>query len=95
MKGKLGLAAGIGIGYLMGSQRNREKVARQVRAVWGNPTVQQQLSHAQEVVREQAPVVQDQLTTAARKVRDKASATVGGGSSSGANGTSSGYAPAP
>jgi hypothetical protein len=96
MKGKITLAAGVGLGYLLGSKKNREQALRQAKELWGNPTVQQQVSHAQDVVREQAPVVRDQLTTAAGKVKDK----VGSGPSTGSpgytpNGSTNGYTPAP
>ncbi len=89
MKGKLSLAAGIAIGYLASSKQHRDQVVRQAKALWGNPTVQEQVSHATDVVREQAPVVRDQLSSAAGKVKDKV------GSSSGPNGTTNGYTPAP
>lgn len=95
MKSKLTLAAGIAIGYLAASKRNREQVARQAKSLWRNPAVQEQVSHAQDVVREQAPVVREQLSTAAGKVKDKVGSGSGSGSSSSANGTPSGYTPAP
>ncbi|GAB3594444.1 hypothetical protein GCM10027446_18350 [Angustibacter peucedani] len=94
MKGKLTLLAGVGIGYLLGSKKNREQAVRQAKAVWSNPKVQEQVSHAQDVVREQAPVVQDKLTTAAAQLKDKASATVGSGSGE-HNGSTPGYTPRP
>src|SRR3954453_14789107 len=88
MKGKITLAAGVGIGYLLGSKKNREQALQQAKELWGNPKVQEQVSHAQDVVREQAPAVKDQLSSAAGKVKDK----VGSGSSSSAPAAGAGYA---
>lgn len=89
MKGKLTLAAGIAIGYLASSKKNRDQVVAQAKSLWGNPAVQEQVAHAQDLVREQAPVVRDQLSSAAGKVKDKV------GSSSSPNGSTNGYPPAP
>jgi hypothetical protein len=96
MKGKLLLAAGVGIGYVLGSRSGRESyegLKRQAKDIWGSPTVQRQVSHAEQAVkdtvREQAPVVQhavqENLTAAAKKVAAKATAGhVGGGTAGGA-----------
>jgi hypothetical protein len=75
VKGKLMLGTGLAIGYVLGSRSGRqsyERLKQRSRAVWANPTVQQQVSHAQEAVKAQAPVVQDHLVSAAKQVADKA-----------------------
>jgi len=92
MKSKLTLAAGIAVGYLAASKKNRDQVVRQAKSLWDKPAVQEQVAHAQDVVREQAPIVRDQLSSAAGKVKDKVGSSSG---PNGSNGSTSGYTPAP
>lgn len=99
MKGKLLLATGVAVGYVLGSRSGRESyegLKRQAKDIWGSPTVQRQVSHAEQAVkdtvREQAPVVQhavqDNVSAAAKKVAAKATAgRVGGGAGAEADGT--------
>jgi hypothetical protein len=78
MKGKLLLATGIGVGYVLGSRSGRrsyEELKTNVKEFWDSPTVQEQVAHAKDVAREQAPVVQEQLTAAARKAMQRATSS--------------------
>lgn len=97
MKHKFTLAAGIAIGYLASSKQHRDQVVQQAKTLWGNPAVHEQVSHATDVVREQVPVVRDQLASAAGRVKGKVGSSSGSSGSVGyaANGTTSGYTPAP
>jgi hypothetical protein len=75
MKGKLILGTGVAIGYVLGSRSGRqsyERLKARSKDLWSNPTVQEQVSHAQEAVKAQAPVVAGQVAAAARQVADKA-----------------------
>ena len=76
MKGKLLLASGVAVGYVLGSRSGRksyEELKSQARDFWENPTVQDQVEQAKAFAREQAPVVQEQLTAAARRAMDRSS----------------------
>ena len=75
VKGKLILGAGVAIGYVLGSRSGRqsyERLKARGKDVWSSPTVQQQVSHAQEAVKAQAPVVAEQVAHAAKQVAEKA-----------------------
>lgn len=75
MKGKLILGTGVAIGYVLGSRSGRqsyERLKARSRDLWASPTVQQQVSHAQEAVKAQAPMVAEQVAHAAKSVADKA-----------------------
>jgi hypothetical protein len=69
------LATGVAVGYVLGSRSGRksyEDLKSQARDFWDSPTVQEQVEQAKAFAREQAPVVQEQLTAAAKKAMDKA-----------------------
>jgi hypothetical protein len=70
MKGKILLAVGLGVGYVLGSRAGREKyddlVAR-VQKFWNDPRVQTQVSNAQGFVKEKAPDVADFLSNTVKK----------------------------
>ncbi|WGW11205.1 YtxH domain-containing protein [Saxibacter everestensis] len=73
MKGKILLAAGIGIGYVLGTRAGRESYEKlKVRAqeLWSDPKVQEKVSEVQQTVKEKAPVVQDQAEQAFRKASE-------------------------
>ncbi len=75
VKGKLMLGAGVAIGYVLGARSGRqsyERLKARSKDLWSNPTVQEQVSHAQEAVRAQAPVVGQHVAAAAKQVADKA-----------------------
>src|SRR3954470_12836851 len=92
MKGKLTLAAGVAIGYVVGSKQARqsyEDLKDSAKSFWTNPNVQQQVESAKQFAREQAPVAKGGLTDAAQKVTEKAtSGSSGGSATSGTSGTS-------
>jgi hypothetical protein len=78
VKGKLLLATGVAVGYVLGSRSGRksyEELKGHAKDLWANPSVQEQVAHAKDLAREQAPVVQEQLTAAARKAMQRASAS--------------------
>ena len=78
MKGKVLLATGVAIGYVLGSrttQKSYEQLKDSAMEFWENPTVQQQVEQAKAFAREQAPVVQEQLAAAAKRAVDRASSS--------------------
>jgi len=78
MKGKLLLATGVAVGYVLGSRSGRasyEDLKGHAKDLWANPAVQEQVAHAKDVAREQAPVVQEQLTAAARRAVQRATSS--------------------
>ncbi|WP_309130717.1 YtxH domain-containing protein [Brevibacterium sp.] len=67
MKGKLLLAAGMGIGYVLGSRAGRqsyESLKARAQELWNDPKVQDRVSDMQETVKEKAPVVQEKAEEA-------------------------------
>lgn len=71
MKGKILLAFGIGIGYVLGTRAGREKYDQMKAAVdklWNDPRVQKQVDNAQEFVKDKAPDVAEFLADGAKKV---------------------------
>lgn len=88
MKNKVVLLTGMAVGYVLGTRAGREQYERirsQARSLWGDPRVQEQVSHVQQAVKEQVPVVQEKVTDAARKATDRSSGQ--GTSSSGTSAT--------
>ncbi|GAA4350299.1 YtxH domain-containing protein [Angustibacter luteus] len=78
MKGKLLLATGVAVGYVLGSRSGRrsyEELKGQAKDFWDSPTVQEQVEQAKAFAREQAPVVQEQLTAAAKRAVDRATSS--------------------
>lgn len=74
MKNKLVLLTGVAVGYVLGTRAGREqyeKIREQAKALWGSPTVQEQVSTAKQTVREQAPVVKDKVEQATRAAKEK------------------------
>ena len=70
---KLVLVTGVAAGYVLGARAGREqydKIVEQAKSFWSNPKVQEQVSSAQQTVKEQAPV-------AAEKVSDATKSAVG------------------
>lgn len=75
MKNKLVLLTGVAVGYVLGTRAGREqynRIREQARSLWGDPRVQEQVSHAQAAVREQVPVVQEKVAGATRTAVDRA-----------------------
>lgn len=91
MKNKVVLLTGMAVGYVLGTRAGREQYERirsQARSMWGDPRVQEQVSHVQQAVKEQVPIVQEKVTDTARKATDRSSSTgTGTGGMSGAGGT--------
>ena len=83
MKGRLSLAAGVAVGYVLGARAGRERyeqLRRQARTMWRDPRVQQKVFDVEHAVQEKAPDirdVRDSVTQAARKAVDTASSRVG------------------
>ena len=80
MKGKLLLAAGIGVGYVLGSRAGRqsyESLKQAVQDLWSDPRVQDRVSDIEDTVKEKAPVVQDKAEQALKSAGEK-SKQVGG-----------------
>ncbi|WP_426563922.1 hypothetical protein ACPPVT_21465 [Angustibacter sp. McL0619] len=78
MKGKLLLATGVAVGYVLGSRSGRQgydELKEHAKDFWDNPSVQEQVAHAKDLAREQAPFVQEQLTAAARKAMQRATSS--------------------
>jgi oxygen-dependent protoporphyrinogen oxidase len=85
VKNKMLLLTGVAVGYVLGSRAGREqyeKIRSQARSMWNNPKVQEQVSHAQDAVKAQAPVVQEKLTEATKKAADHAKSSARRDSSS-------------
>ncbi len=75
VKNKLVLLTGVAVGYVLGARAGREqyeKIRSQAQSLWGDPRVQEQVGSAQAAVKEQAPVVADKVSSAARSAADKA-----------------------
>jgi hypothetical protein len=96
MKNKVVLLTGVAVGYVLGTRAGREqyeKIRSQARSLWGDPRVQEQVSHVQQAVKEQVPVVQEKVGEAARKATDRTSGSESGSAGSGIGdpGRTSGY----
>ena len=68
MKGKVGLAIGLSVGYVLGTRAGRERYEQMrdmANRVKGDPRVQEVTHRVAETVEEQAPVVKDKLGAAA------------------------------
>ena len=76
MKGKILLAFGLGVGYVLGTRAGREKydelVAR-VQKFWNDPRVQKQANNVGEFVKDKAPDVADFISTNVKKATSRTS----------------------
>jgi hypothetical protein len=86
MKGRVALLTGGAIGYVLGTRAGRERyeqIKTQAQRLRSNPTVRAKAAQAQDLARQQAPVVKEKAAGAAssaataakgaaRSVRDKA-----------------------
>lgn len=73
MRGIIGLAVGLGAGYVLGTKRGRqdfENIKRQASRVVNDPRVQQGVSDAQRFVTEKVPGVGDAVASALGKAND-------------------------
>ena len=71
MKGKIIFAAGLGIGYVLGTRAGRaqyEKIKSSALKVWNDPGVQKRVDQAEAYVKDKAPDVAEFVTDNAKKV---------------------------
>lgn len=71
MKGKILFAAGLGLGYVLGTRAGRERYEQMKSAaarLWNDPRVQRQVDHAETFVKDKAPDVAEFVTDNAKKV---------------------------
>ncbi|HEU0102856.1 MAG TPA: YtxH domain-containing protein [Mycobacteriales bacterium] len=76
MKAKLALISGAAAGYVLGARAGRqqyEKIVSQATAFWQDPKVQQKVTSATNVVKEQVPAVSEKLTGAAKSATSSSS----------------------
>ncbi|WDF33086.1 YtxH domain-containing protein [Arthrobacter agilis] len=92
MKNKLVFAAGMAVGYVLGTRAGRdsyEQIRSKAQDLWNSPKVQDTVSSTTETLKNKAPEVQDSLKGALKK-KGSGDATSGGGSGdSGDSGDSS------
>lgn len=80
VKNRLVLLTGVAVGFVLGARAGREQYDRirdRAMALWGDPRVQDQVSHAQATVKEQAPVVGEKIAGATKSVVDRATSGTG------------------
>ncbi|HWH26456.1 MAG TPA: YtxH domain-containing protein [Pseudolysinimonas sp.] len=71
MKGKILFAAGLAVGYVLGTKAGREKYEELRSAalkVWNDPRVQEKVDSAQDFVKDKAPEVAEFVSDNAKKV---------------------------
>ncbi|MGW6174264.1 hypothetical protein ACWF5H_12280 [Arthrobacter sp. NPDC055138] len=81
MKGKLMFGAGLALGFVLGSKSGRsayDSLKTKSQELWHNPTVQDKVHEATDVVKDKAPEVAEQLTEAAKKAGSAAAAKLPG-----------------
>ncbi|MFZ3453579.1 hypothetical protein [Arthrobacter sp. 7Tela_A1] len=88
---KMTFLAGIGVGYLIGSQAGREKI----KALWNDPKVQDTVNHGTEWAKQKAPGIQEKASSVAKDAASSAKEAASGakdsvtGTSGGGSGSSS------
>ncbi len=76
MRGKILFAAGLAVGYVLGTRAGRERYEQMKRAAqgfWNDPRVQRRVDQVEDFVREKAPEVAEFVTDGAKKVVDQVS----------------------
>ena len=76
MKGKILFAAGLGLGYILGTRAGREKYDQLKTAAlkfWNDPRVQKQVDAAQDFVKDKAPEVAEFVSDGAKTIVEKVS----------------------
>ena len=71
MRGKILFAAGLAVGYVLGTRAGREqydKMAAAASKLWHDPRVQRQVDAAQDFVKDKAPDVAEFVADNAKKV---------------------------
>lgn len=85
MRSKLMFLIGLAVGYVFGTRAGRERY-EQLKAgaekLWTNPSVQTQVTRAEDYLRERAPEVVQRVESTARKVSDQVKARRAPGSDS-------------
>src|SRR3954451_25062758 len=85
MKGKISLLVGGAVGYVLGARAGRERyeqIRSQAQGLWNNPKVQEKAGQAQDLARQQAPLLKDKAAGAASGAASAAKDKVSGGSDS-------------
>ncbi len=74
VRSKLMFVIGLALGYVLGTRAGRERY-EQLKAgaarLWTNPTVQAQVTRAEDYVRQMAPEVVDKVEATAKKVTEQ------------------------
>lgn len=87
---KMTFLAGIGVGYLIGSQAGREKI----KSLWNDPKVQDKVSQGTEWAKQKAPGIQEKVSSvtkdAASSAKDAASGAKDNMTGKSASGSGSG-----
>lgn len=71
MRGKILFAAGLAVGYVLGTRAGRERYEQLKRAAqgfWNDPRVQRRVDQVEDFVREKAPEVAEFVSDGAKKV---------------------------
>jgi len=74
MKGKILFAAGLAVGYVLGTRAGRERYEQMKRAAngfWNDPRVQRRVDQVEDFVKEKSPEVADFFSDGAKKVVDQ------------------------
>lgn len=78
MKGKILFAAGLGVGYVLGTRAGRERYEELKRAVdsfWNSPRVKHRVDQVESFVKEKAPEVAEFVSDGAKKIVNQVTGT--------------------
>lgn len=71
MKGKILFAAGLAVGYVLGTRAGRERyeqLANAAKSFWNDPRVKRRVDQVEDFVKEKAPEVAEFVSDGAKKV---------------------------
>ncbi|WP_439564829.1 YtxH domain-containing protein [Microcella sp.] len=74
MRGKILFAAGLAVGYVLGTRAGRERyeqIANAAKGFWNDPRVQKRVDQVEDFVKEKAPEVAEFVSDGAKKVVDQ------------------------
>ncbi|MDX2025486.1 YtxH domain-containing protein [Microcella sp.] len=74
MRGKILFAAGLAVGYVLGTRAGRERyeqLKKTALGFWNDPRVQHRVDQVEDFVKEKAPEVADFVSDGAKKVVDQ------------------------
>jgi len=74
MRGKILFAAGLAVGYVLGTRAGRERyeqLKNAARGFWNDPRVQHRVDQVEDFVKEKAPEVAEFVSDGAKKVVDQ------------------------